>query len=151
MNIALLLFISAMVLAHSACGCEGAALVASSRPSSNMKIRIQIGEKTITATMRDTATARDFVALLPLQLTLKDYAGTEKISELPKKLTTKGSPTGSDPAVGDIAYYAPWGNLAIFYKDFGYSDGLIILGRLDSGIETPTALTARKVIIELDD
>jgi hypothetical protein len=38
--------------------------------------------------------------------------------------------------VGDIAYYAPWGNLAIFYKDFGYSRGLVKLGRLDSSIET---------------
>jgi len=53
--------------------------------------------------------------------------------------------------VGDIAYYAPWGNLAILYKDFGYSDGLIILWRLDSGIETITAFNAGKVTIELDD
>lgn len=24
-----------------------------------------------------------------------------------------------------ITYYAPWGNLAIFYRDFGYSAGLV--------------------------
>jgi Cyclophilin-like family len=39
-----------------------------------------------------------------------------------------GSMAGSDPSIGDIAYYAPWGNLALFYKDFGYSNGLITLG-----------------------
>jgi hypothetical protein len=38
-------------------------------------------------------------------------------------LFTAGAPAGSDPSVGDITYYAP-GNLAIFYRDFGYSRGL---------------------------
>jgi hypothetical protein len=38
----------------------------------------------------------------------------EKIGDLPKKLSTDGAPTGSNPNVGDIAYYAPLGNLAIF-------------------------------------
>jgi hypothetical protein len=51
---------------------------------------------------------------------------------LPKELSTKDAPAGIDPSVGDIAYYASWGNLAIFYKDFGYSRGLVKLGRIDS-------------------
>ena len=29
--------------------------------------------------------------------------------------------------------YAPWGNLAIFYRDYGFSRGLVPLGKLDSG------------------
>jgi NAD(P)-dependent dehydrogenase (short-subunit alcohol dehydrogenase family) len=80
-------------------------------------------------------TSRDFISLLPLTLTVEDYNGTEKISNLAKKLSTKGAPDGVDPSVGDLAYYAPWGNLAIFYKDFGYSAGLVKLGRIDSGAE----------------
>lgn len=100
-----------------------------------MKVRIKIGEKEVTATLKDGETARDFASLLPLTLTLEDYAHTEKISDLPKRLSTDGAPSGSDPDVGDIAYYAPWGNLAIYYKDFGYSNGLIILGKIDSGAE----------------
>ena len=85
--------------------------------------------------------------MLPLTLTLEDYAKTEKISNLPRKLTTEGSPAGADPSVGDIAYYAPWGNLALYYKDFGYSDGLILLGELDSGTEALSAPGAAKVTI----
>jgi hypothetical protein len=50
-------------------------------------------------------------------------------------LSSKGAPAGTDPSVGDIAYYAPWGNIAIFYQDFGFSEGLIKLGHIDSGIE----------------
>lgn len=100
-----------------------------------MKIRITIGDKTIHGTLADNATARDFAALLPLTVTLEDYAGTEKIHSLPKKLSTAGTPAGIDPSVGDITYYAPWGNLAIFYRDFGYSTGLVELGIIDSGVE----------------
>jgi hypothetical protein len=50
--------------------------------------------------------------------------------------------------VGDIAYYAPWGSLAIFYKDFGYSNGLVKLGRIDSGIEALSVRGSLKVTIE---
>jgi hypothetical protein len=105
----------------------------------------------MTATLLDTATARDFLALLPLTLTLEDYAQTEKISYLPRKLSEAGAPAGSDPSVGDITYYAPWGNLAIFYRDFGYSRGLIQLGRIDSGIEALNVPGPLKVTIERVD
>jgi hypothetical protein len=101
----------------------------------SMKISLRIGDRVLTATLIDSATTRDFISLLPLTLTLKDYSETEKISDLPKKLSTEGAPSGSDPSVGDITYYAPWGNLAIFYRDFGYSSGLVILGKIESGIE----------------
>ena len=101
-----------------------------------MKIKITIDDDTVvTATMENNQAAKDFVALLPLTLTLEDYARTEKIGNLPRRLSTEDAPPGSDPAVGDITYYAPWRNLAIFYRDFGYSDGLVILGKIDSGIE----------------
>jgi hypothetical protein len=38
-------------------------------------------------------------------------------------------PAGSEASVGDITYYAPWENLAIFYNDFGYASRLVILGK----------------------
>lgn len=99
----------------------------------SIKIKLIFQERTLTATMNDTPTARDFLSLLPLELTLDDYAATEKVSQLPRRLSTKNTPAGSNPSVGDITYYSPWGNLAIFYRDFGYAGGLIILGRIDSG------------------
>ena len=98
-----------------------------------MQIKISAGDRVLTARLEDSAAARDFAALLPLQLTLKDYASTEKIADLPGKLSIEGAPEGVDPVVGDIAYYAPWGNLAIYYRDFGYSRGLVRLGRIDFG------------------
>ena len=115
----------------------------------SMKIRIKVGEKEATGTLSDSQTARDFVSLLPPSLTLEDYAKTEKISDLPRRLSTDGAPAGSDPSVGDIAYYAPWGNLAIFYRDFGDSNGLVILGKMDGDVEAFSARGSLKATIEL--
>ena len=101
-----------------------------------MKIRLTLEDRKITATLIDSKTSQDFISLLPLTLTLEDYVGTEKISYLPKRLSTEDAPAGSDPSVGSVTYYAPWGNLAIFYRDFGYSKGLVLLGKIDAeGIE----------------
>ncbi len=116
-----------------------------------MKIRLDIEGTALTATLADNATARDFASLLPLALTLEDYATTEKISDLPRRLSTKGAPPGSDPDVGDIAYYAPWGNLAVFYRDSGYSTGLVKLGSLDAGVEAlrrPGRMTVKIELVE---
>lgn len=103
--------------------------------SKPMKIRLTLGDTVLAATLRDNATARDFAAQLPLTLTLTDYAATEKIGDLPRKLTTKGAPEGAAAKAGDIGYYAPWGNLALYHKDFRYSEGVVMLGTLDGGVE----------------
>ncbi|RYD32294.1 MAG: hypothetical protein EOP86_16020 [Verrucomicrobiaceae bacterium] len=113
-----------------------------------MKIELKTGGKTVFATMRDSRAAQEFLALLPLTLDLTDYAGAEKISDLPKKLTKEGAPSGSDASAGDIAYYAPWGNLAIFYKNAPYAEGLIIIGRIVTDLNVLTELEHGKVVIE---
>ena len=113
-----------------------------------MKIRLKLEHTTLNATLDENATARDFVALLPLTLTLKDYAETEKISDLPKKLSTVGAPASIIPVAGDITFYAPWGNLALFYKDGHDSSGLVKFGKVDSGIEAFQRPGPLKVTIE---
>lgn len=114
----------------------------------SMNIKMTIAGQIITATLEESLSARDFFAMLPLTLPLEDYVGTEKIAYLPRKLTTQDAPKGIDPDVGDITYYAPWGNLAIFYRDFGYSTGLIKLGRIESGLTHLTTTPAASITIE---
>jgi hypothetical protein len=123
--------------------------IASDQRTMAMRIRIKAGDKVVTATLVDNPTSRDFISLLPLTVTLEDHAATEKITYLPRKLSTEGAPAGSDPAIGDIAYYAPWGNLALFHRDFHYSSGLVPLGRIDAGIETLSRPGSLKTTIEL--
>jgi hypothetical protein len=114
---------------------------------SPMKIHIDAAGTTITATLDDSPPARDFASLLPLTLDLEDYNSTEKISDLPRRLSVEGAPAGIDPSPGDLTYYAPWGNLAIFYKDFGYSKGLVKLGAIVSGAEALDVAGPVKVTI----
>jgi hypothetical protein len=150
----------AMAVSYAACGAEkGTAKATAPAPAgptsaeqaSTMKLRLKTGDKVITATLMDNATSRDFVSLLPMSVTLDDYAATEKISYLQRKLSSEGAPAGSTPSTGDIAYYAPWGNIALFYKDFRYSSGLIKLGKIDSGVEALNVPGSIAVMIELAD
>lgn len=121
---------------------------AANRSTREMNIKITIAGQIITATLEESDSARDFFAMLPLTLPFEDYAETEKIAYLPRQLTTQGAPKGMDPDVGDISYYAPWGNLAIFYRDFGYSTGLIKLGRIESGLDALTTLPSGTLTID---
>ena len=111
-----------------------------------VKIRIVAEGVVLTATLDDNPTARDFATLLPLQLTLEDYAATEKVGDPPRRLSIAEAPAGTTPSAGDIAYFAPWGNLALFHRPFGYSEGLVTLGRIDAGFEVlrrPGRLTVK--------
>lgn len=114
-----------------------------------MKIKITIESTELTATLIDSKTTQDFISLLPLTLTLENYGDTEKISYLPRKLSTEDAPKGIDPSFGDLTYYAPWGNLAIFIRDFGYSNGLVHLGKFDGDMQALNVSGPVSVTIEL--
>jgi hypothetical protein len=143
----------AALVSTSEAGAAGQAPVPgqSEQMVSSMKINIDVEGATITATLDDSPAARDFASLLPLELTLEDYHSTEKISDLPRRLSTEGAPAGIDPSPGDITYYAPWGNLAIFYQDFGYSRGLVKLGVIVTGGEALDVPGRLKATIRLAD
>ena len=105
--------------------------------ATSLKVNITAGDRTITATMEDNAAGRDFLSRLPLEVTLNDYNNTtEKIFYPDPALTTESVIRGCAPTPGDITIYAPWGNVAIFCKNWSYSNDLIKIGRIDGdGIE----------------
>lgn len=99
------------------------------------RIKLNFNNEEVIVKLYDNSTSRDFLTLLPLTTTLEDFAGAEKIGMISKRLSTEDSPTGSDPSVGDFAYYSPWGNITMYYKDAGYANGVIKLGKIESGVE----------------
>jgi len=99
------------------------------------RIKIKIKDQELIAVMEDNPTTRDFLNMLPLTMSFKDFAGAEKISYPPSKLSTQDAPNGYTPKKGDIVCYSPWGNLAVFYKDREYASGLIYMGYIESGIK----------------
>lgn len=117
-----------------------------------MQLVIDIeGFGAVSAELDDSSAARDFASLLPLSLTLQDYAATEKVSDLPRRLSTDDAPAGCNAEAGDLTYYAPWGNLAIFHKQFRYADGLVKLGRIaPEGVDALKTSGPLKVTIGKD-
>ena len=102
----------------------------------NARIKLTVnGNEEIFVNLDDNQASRDFLEMLPLTLTFEDFNSTEKIATLPNELSTEGQPSGYIPKTGDFAYYAPWGNISVFYKDFRYSESLYKLGTIESGAE----------------
>jgi hypothetical protein len=96
------------------------------------KILIALGDRTFIAQLADNPTARDLVAQLPLTLQFRDFNRVEKIAELPRPLTMDGVPAGAHPEINDIGYYAPSGDLVLYYGDVGYFNGIVRIGRLEA-------------------
>ncbi len=113
------------------------------------KLKMTVNGQEVAITLYDTPAANALYDMLPLDLNFEDFNGIEKISYLSQELPTEGEPDGCDPDVGDLCLYAPWGNLSIFYQDFRYSDSLIMLGHIDSGMDVISDIDeAFSVILE---
>ena len=111
--------------------------------SNTTSVDVTIGE--------DNPAVRDFLSMLPLTLTVEEFAGREKISYLPRELRHRGSP-GSDPESGDLIYFVPWGNLGFYYnaEGIGYSDDTIHLGTYDASLDQLERLEG-EVTVEVVD
>jgi hypothetical protein len=105
-----------------------------SQEPTDVRIRLTFNGMTMTATLYDNPSARDFASMLPLDLSIEDYSSNEKIVYLPRKLTEEAAGPFGNEQPGDVCYFKPWGNLALFYADYRW-DGLIRLGRFDDGFE----------------
>ena len=120
-----------------------------SERTTNMKIRINIADKVVIATVADNATARDFVSALPLNVSMKDLFGREKYGDLPKALSENG-PKKNTYEVGDIAYWSPDHQFAVYYHQDGASipsPGVIPIAKIDSGAEAFNVSGSVKVTI----
>ena len=121
-------------------------------PSQNngMKLHIVVdGAVVATGLLDANPSAADFASLLPLTLHLQDYEATEKIADLPRKLSTASAPRSYTPSSGDICFYAPWGNIAFFYQDGASSDELVRLGYLESGLDRLKKCTRQSLVADL--
>ena len=146
------LLLSALVLAMSlmAVG-ESKARAASTERTTSVKIRLKGADKEIIATVADNATARDFVSVLPLKLSMNDLFGREKYGDLPKALAENG-PRKNRYEVGDIAYWSPDHQFAVYYYQDGESipsPGIIPIAKIDAGIEAFNVPGSVKVRIEV--
>ena len=95
-----------------------------------MDIHLTVGDHTFTATLKDSAAARDLVAQLPVTVEMADEGGVETTGPLPHPLSLEGQPEGANPDAGDLGYYAPGNDLVLYYGDQSAFPGIVILGRM---------------------
>jgi hypothetical protein len=104
--------------------------------SEGTPIRITFGDTVLTARLHDNATARDLAAQLPLTLTFRDHNNVEKTAPLPRELSLEDAPEGHDPAVGDIGYWAPDGDMVFYYdSDAPFFNGIVRIGEFDGEMD----------------
>jgi hypothetical protein len=150
----------ATALSNSACGADNSTATGtmSSRPpetsdeqARTMEIRLKVGEKEITATLIGSETTRDFISLLPLTLTMNDLFGREKFAHLPRAIS-EGGARMKNYEVGDVIYWSPGPDVAIFYPHDAQSipsPGIIVMGKIGSGVEALDVPGSVNVTIEL--
>ena len=105
------------------------------KASSEKKIKISTDKGNIIVQLEDNSATKDLLGRLPLMLQFENYNDTEKIAYLDTQLDTSDAPDKCTPKSGDLAYYAPWGNLAFFYQDFREAPELVPLGKIIEGKE----------------
>ena len=99
-----------------------------------MKIVVTSGKDTTVFELNNSSAAKDLYAQLPLSIPVEEYGKNEMIFYPPTKLDVTDTPL-ADAQEGTLAYYAPWGDVVMFYARFGRASGLYELGRVDSGGE----------------
>ncbi|HEU4678941.1 MAG TPA: cyclophilin-like fold protein [Terrimicrobiaceae bacterium] len=122
----------AMAFGHAVCGADKTTTMR----IEGMKIGLKFEDKVLTATLIDSKTVPDFVSLLPLTLTMNDLFRREKFGHyLPRAISNEGKRTHMYE-VGDICYWSPGPDVAIFYRHDGQEipdPGIIVIGKIDSG------------------
>ena len=98
------------------------------------QIQVRFDGGTVVYELNDSAAADALLALLPLTIEVEDYSTNEKIFYPPQELDTTDAPLAEGGA-GVLAYYAPWGDVVMFYDSFGTNASLYALGQAVSGGE----------------
>jgi hypothetical protein len=119
---------------------SGSALIQKMEPSTSeeeavMRMTVNANGNTIVFELNDSQAAKDLHEQLPLSIDVENYSSNEKIFYPPKKLKTGNTPLVKSAKTGTLAYYAPWGDVVMFYGSFGSASGLYELGRAVQGGE----------------
>lgn len=100
----------------------------------NRQIAVQFDGGIVVYQLNDSAAADSLLSQLPLTIAVEDYRTNEKIFYPPQGLDTTNAPLAEGGA-GALAYYAPWGDVVMFYNDFEANGALYELGKAVSGEE----------------
>lgn len=125
-------------LGYSASGSSEAS--APSEPAETRQLQVTFDGGTVVYQLNDSPAADSLLSQLPLTMEIEDYSTNEKIFYPPETLDTADTPTAQGGA-GTLAYYAPWGDVVLFYGDYNQNPALYELGQVVSGGELVRQMT----------
>ena len=113
------------------------------------QISVQFGENTVIYELNDSPVADSLYEQLPITTEVEDFSTNEKIFYPSQELDTSDSPAAEGGA-GTLAYYAPWGDVVMFYDDYRANSSLFELGQAVSGGEQIGEMSGTIVIDIID-
>lgn len=114
-------------------GKSGPDITAGKAEERKMKMRVTDGTHTVVFELNGSPAAKSLHDQLPLTIAVENYSNDEKIF-YPKKLDTSKA-INADAKKGTLAYFSPWSDVVMFYRDFGSYRGLYELGQAVSGVD----------------
>lgn len=102
---------------------------AENQPEGALRIRVETDTHSIVFLLNSSPAAISLYAQLPLTLPVENFGINEKIVYPPEELEVDGHARRAEGPAGTLAYYAPWGNVAMFYGTCGGASGPVCLGR----------------------
>lgn len=113
-----------------------------------LRILVESDTQRIVFRLNGSPAAKDLYRQLPFTVSVENYGSNEKIFYPPERLSTEDTPIAQGPA-GTLTYYAPWGDVAMFYSPCGGSESLYQLGEAISGGEQIESLTGEIRVSQL--
>ena len=98
------------------------------------QISVTCGDTQVVYELNDSSAAQSLLSQLPLTVEVEDFSTNEKVFYPPQELDTSDTPLAEGGA-GTLAYYAPWGDVVLFYDSFSANGSLYELGEAVSGVE----------------
>lgn len=98
------------------------------------QVAVTCGDLQVVYELNDSPAAQGLLSQLPLTVEVEDFSTNEKVFYPPQELDTTDTPLAVGGA-GTLAYYAPWGDVVLFYDSFSANGSLYELGEAVSGVE----------------
>ena len=99
------------------------------------QISVTCGDLQVVYALNDSPAAQSLLSQLPLTVEVENFSTNEKVFYPPQELDTTDTPLAEGGA-GTLAYYAPWGDVVLFYDSFSANGSLYGLGEAGSGAES---------------
>ena len=112
-------------------------------------MKLKIGNYSFNVDLENNETAKYFIKLLPMNITMSELNGNEKYYYLSESLPSRSSKVGQINS-GDIML---WGNdcLVVFYKSFKTPYSYTKIGHITNTANLQTALGKGSILITLSE